>query len=918
MKRLVAIFGCLALGVLGWLGRGPIREELVAQGLTAKEEEHPATARRLFGLAVQLGHVEAPLELALLLQAEGDFGAARHLLDEMRSTSGPQSEHWPRLLAAEARQVVLQQDFATAAERYDRAVEAARNAGDRGFEGRLLLFSGELHTRDLGDLDGGRDRMEKALEIARSSGLEELEAEALTRLGIFFWWFQRERERPLPEFYRPALEIYERLGDLRGVAFVRARIGLVHLANNDFESCVRELEASREGYEELGDSRGVGEVLSYLGALYASLENLPLAHDHYRRSLEIAEENGDEAARQRLQPLLVDLELRRGEFEQVVERYDRMIEEASGPSVGLRNHLVRRGEALIHLERYEASRGSFEQALDVHDVVAPADGRYRSRILTGLAHAHRLVGDLDAADEALEVAESIPIDPTVPVARGWGEAVYTLLARADLAGDRGQPRQTLGHLVEAAEIESRTYGTTTSHFFQTQYRQVLDRLFSLLLAHEEVRDGAEDLVFRLLEQMRYRAFRSVLVRLGDVREETAEGALVEVLEEIRRASQAVGEGRSDAFDDLRRAYAHYEDHVLRTALVESSYRRVAALRPVDRALFQDRLMPDVALVEYVLTEKQVFALVVSKEHVEGVVLPISTQDLEPKVKLFQDRLFEDSQPSWQPLARELDRLLIEPLESSGAIAGARRLVLVPMGVLHELPFAALQNEASEFLVERYRLSRTPSATLWGAESSPSSFERPAVTFGLRKAARSTLEPLDFAEREARKVGTRLAGRAHLGDEATEAAFKTEAPEAGVVHVAAHGIFESRLPLHSRLALEAGLGEDGDLTVREILDLDLRADLVTLSACETGRSRSGGLEVDRLGFVEAFLHVGAQHVLASLLPISDGPSAEFMVEFYDHLETHEPPDALALTQRNMARSETIPPRVWAGFVLVGRR
>lgn len=915
MKRLTAITAVtlVALAAVLFAVRRPLAGTLFERGVEASRQRRFAEAERRLGLAARLGHREARLELARTLTTAGDLDRGRRLLDGLLDAGIDDPSLAARLAEADAHSLYLSGDPEAAFERYGEAVAAARRLGDRRLEARLLRGAAEICYASFGRLDEARRRLERALALARAAGDESAEADVLASLGVFYWWYQRERQRSLPEFYAPALEIYERLGDRLGVADVRGRIALVHLANREYEECARELEASRALYEEMGHRRALADVHAYLGAMHAGLENLQLAHRHYQLGLELAEETGDGARRRRIESLLADLELRRGEYESALALFDRMAEAEPDPSVALRNHVASRGLALMHLDRPLEARTAFERALDVQSRTPGTDEPFRSRHLTLLSHTCRLTGDLDAAARALEEAEAIAIAD-----KGWGEAVSAALARADLADTRGDPHAALVHLVTAAEIESRTFGSAASYFFQSQYRQVFERLFSLLFDAAVAPEGAEELAFRLLEQMRYRSFRSILVRLGDAPQPRPLGA--DELDAVRRIEELTRrlDRRFDAesWDELRRAYAGYEDLVLRSELAAAHYRRAAAVRPIELAELRPRLAADTALVEYVLAADRAFAIVVRRTGVSSVALPAATSELEAKVKLFRGLVFGDDESAWRPLAAELGHLLVEPLD---ALEGIDRLAIVPMGFLHELPFAALETPASGFLIERFSLTTAPSATLWARRSPASAGGGGAVAFGLRQARTSErLAPLLHAEREAAEVARALGGEARLGAQATEASFKAVAPKTRIVHVAAHGLLERRVPLHSRLRLEPGGDDDGNLTVREILDLDLGADLVTLSACETAWSASAGIEVDRVGFVEAFLYAGADQVLASLLPISDGAGAEFMTSFYEKLDAMTPGEALADTQRRMSASADFShPRYWAPFVLVGR-
>jgi len=161
-----------------------------------------------------------------------------------------------------------------------------------------------------------------------------------------------------------------------------------------------------------------------------------------------------------------------------------------------------------------------------------------------------------------------------------------------------------------------------------------------------------------------------------------------------------------------------------------------------------------------------------------------------------------------------------------------------------------------------------------------------------------------------------------GQVATESVVKTRASEFQRIHFATHGKLNKRNPLFSSLMLEAGGEEDGRLEVHEILRLDLAADLVSLSACETalGSGYFGSTPAgdDFVGLTRAFLVAGASSVLASLWEVDDRSTPEFMRDYYRNLSDNSKGEALALAQRKAWRSQSNSrhPYFWAPFVLVG--
>jgi CHAT domain-containing protein len=160
----------------------------------------------------------------------------------------------------------------------------------------------------------------------------------------------------------------------------------------------------------------------------------------------------------------------------------------------------------------------------------------------------------------------------------------------------------------------------------------------------------------------------------------------------------------------------------------------------------------------------------------------------------------------------------------------------------------------------------------------------------------------------------------LGADATESKFKSEPlSNFKIIHFAVHGLSTPQFPDRAALILgrDPKSNEDGLLQVREIMQLSLAADLVTLSACDTATGRSEGEEgID--GLVEAFLLAGAKSVLGALWDVDDSAAMQFMTNFYTQLARRED-KASALRQAKLDYLDKMgdrPPVYWAPFVLVG--
>lgn len=340
-----------------------------------------------------------------------------------------------------------------------------------------------------------------------------------------------------------------------------------------------------------------------------------------------------------------------------------------------------------------------------------------------------------------------------------------------------------------------------------------------------------------------------------------------------------------------------------------------------------RLRPDEALLAYLVTDSTSLVFVVTPDTVAAVDLGIARASLANLVE-FTRRTMDRPEasaatPLWRAPLRRLHQTLIEPVERRGLLDGKRRLVIVPHGELHFLPFAALldDSDGERFLVERFELMHAPSATVWVRLAERGTEQRPAGILAM--APRSGSLP---ASRDEVLAIRRIHGSGSdvlVDAAATKAALRAGAATHGILHIASYGILNKHNPLFSFIELAPADGDDGRLEVHEVHGLALSGHLVVLSACQTALGSGAVGDVppgdDWVGLVQAFLYAGAGSVLASLWPVEDRATAELMERFYSALAAGRTESAaLAEAQRAMLRGgEAVHPFHWAGFVLSGR-
>jgi tetratricopeptide (TPR) repeat protein len=294
------------------------------------------------------------------------------------------------------------------------------------------------------------------------------------------------------------------------------------------------------------------------------------------------------------------------------------------------------------------------------------------------------------------------------------------------------------------------------------------------------------------------------------------------------------------------------------------------------------------------------------------------------------------------LAGELHHQLWAP--AAPQLEGAARVIIVPDGFLHYLPFEILVDGEGGYVAEQVVTSYAPSLTaLQLLRAAPAPAARPATLFAVADPAFETegregsgetaaalrnqrgvhLAPLPGTRDEVDNIRqTMTEAQVLTGRDATERAVTT-ALDSGrhrYIHLATHGLVPDDLSWLSQPALVLSLADldaedDGLLDLGEIADLSLEADVVVLSACQTAigdEVRGEGL----IGLTRAFMTAGSPRVVASLWSVPDDATAELMTEFYRQLQQQDAADALA-TARRATMANHPHPYHWAGFVITGR-
>jgi CHAT domain-containing protein len=365
-------------------------------------------------------------------------------------------------------------------------------------------------------------------------------------------------------------------------------------------------------------------------------------------------------------------------------------------------------------------------------------------------------------------------------------------------------------------------------------------------------------------------------------------------------------------------------------------------RQVRLAELQKKLGPTELLLEFALADPTSICLAITRDTAAIHQLP----DKKTIDRATTDLL--DALNNSKPLEAIGASLGASLLRSVPEIKSKQRLIIVPGGQLNRLPFELLSSRGNSRLLETHVVSYAASGTVLAILRSRPRPLREAATLavssspegkgvdpagtapvgsisrGVYDVQGGTLAPLPSADDEARAVDAALPSSRNVlltGQRATESELKNiELSRFRVIHFAAHGLVSTKYPERSAVVLhpEPNSGEDGLLQAREILTMHLNADLVTLSACDTGSGRVFG-EEGASSLVRPFLAAGARAVVANLWRADDTLSLALMKEFYRRLGEGQD-KALALQQAKLALLRTYSnqavPKLWSGLLLYG--
>lgn len=849
--------------------------------------------------------------VGFLHYSQGDLTAALESYDKaakLYELTGDKSRR-AELLADIGQIYFVRSQHSLAAEYFKKSLALSEELGEKKKIALALNSMGALYSA-LGDYAPALDYYRKSIAICEEIKDQRLISTPLMNIGSIYRIIGNNALAL--DYYQRSLLLTEALNDKRRTAFVLSNIGQIHLSQANYSQALEYLQRALAMVQELGSKADVVLYEGLIGSVHMARKDYALALVHFEKSLSLNESIGQKAFTATMLQNIGHVHYLEGRTDRALDYFKRSLTlaEESQESAVTAGALIGLSTTYLAQNKNEAALASAERALVLASQMQKADALWLSHNLIG--RAQLALGRPDLARRSFDAA----IDGIERM-------------RAGIAGGEQESRRFFEdklapyHSIIELLVATKSYPDALLYAERAKARTLLDVLSS----------GRVNVT-------------KAMTKEEDERERALRGQIVALNSQLFQAEQQRNQARSTELQALlEKARLEYEAFQANLYTAHPELKVQRGQSPVLTLAEAEKLLPDsrTAILQYVVAggESYVFVIARAKGKLAVTVhkLGIRSDKLGTEAESFRQQVASRDM-AFNPAARRLYDLLIKP--AAKQLQGIKSLIIVPDGPLWDLPFQALYGDKG-YLLDDFVVSYAPSLSVLREmrRKRTTSFQsKPAydlLALGnpdlnvLEVAKLSLLRAEDFgpltsAEEEVNTIGQlygRNRSRILVRERATEEEAKAGAEKYRLLHVAAHAVLDDRNPMYSRIMLSREeKREDGMLEAWELMKLDLKAEMVVLSACQTARGRVGAGE-GMIGMSWALFVAGSPAVVVSQWKVDSDRTSELMIEFHRNLVRNgrrgaamSKAEALRLAALKLRHGRYNHPFYWAGFVLIG--
>ena len=812
--------------------------------------------------------------------------------------------------------------YTTALQYYQQSLVIRRELGDQPTVAVTLNNIGLIY-RFLGQYDKALATYQQALDIWKALNDASGKGTTLNNIGTTYLALS-EYERAL-DMFQQSLTFIRQLKERDNESRTISNIGLVHQNQGQYTEALRDFEQALAIAREVKSNEQQATVLGNIGALYQAIGDNPKALDYLNQCLQISQLSSNPSSQAVALNNLAVIYDNQGDYAKAIEFYQKSLDivRQQGDQQNVAATLGNLGLSYENLGRHDQAVTLMQESLTLARQIG--DIRTQATTLNNLGTVYynqsQYAKALGTYRQALPIMQQVD-DPLAEskVMKNIGQAY-------EGAGDL---EKALGTYRQAIAIQEDVRASAGVEEFKTslagQSASVYEKATLLMMRMNRPQEA-----FEMAEHARARTF---LDQLGNARIDVRKGAdaqLVQQEQDLRLELQTLqrtlaqqhslpqnaqnAEVLRSLGEQISARQQAYEDLLTRIKLSNPEYASLVSVSPLTLTQTQQLLDANTTLLDYYVTMSTTLAFVITRDSFNAISLTVSQSDLSAAINQF--RRFDDLSTPAPATLRQLYDWLIAPVKDK---LHTRVLGIVPHGILHYLPFAALPlpSEGSapvRYLMDDYTLFHLPSTSVLPFVQAKHT-DAGNTTLALAMSSPPGFEALQYANGEARSIAALFGTQPLVDKAATETAFDAQAGQARLVHLAAHGELNQANSLFSRIMLAPDQNNDGALEVHEVYGLTLQhTDLVVLSACDTQLGKQS-LGDDIVGLNRAFIYAGAPTVVASLWSVNDEATGFLMQAFYKHLKDGMGKAEALRAAQDDTRIKYPNPFYWAAFVLTG--
>jgi CHAT domain-containing protein/uncharacterized protein HemY len=801
-----------------------------------------------------------------------------------------------------------QGEYNKAIDFYQRSLKILQANGARDLEATTLNNLAQIYHHQ-GDFRQAIALCNQGLAIVRETGNIHQQATILNNLGNSHNSLAEYEQAQT--FAKQALGLYQKVGDREGETTALSNVAIIAEAQGDFETSIKTQQQALKIAQEIGTKEKEMNITANMGRSYSDQGQYAKAFALYDKALAMSRQLG-------IPSWEITTLINQAQTYREIGRYDKALalfnqanqqSQKLGEQVNLGFGLV--GSAGILLEQGQANQAiaPLQTALKIQQAAGAKRGQiYSLRSLGGLAtKTDNPTEGLKNLQQALTMSRELglPVEEGILLqdiaqiqldTKQYTEAQTTAQQAAKLS------RKTTDRPNEAKSLTilgAALLATNQPNLAQTALTEAATNW-------ESMRPGLKDRDKVSLLETQTQTYR--LLQRSLVAQNKSDQAL-EVSER----------GRARAFVELFANRIGNANNVAIPKLAEIQ----AIAREQKATLVQYSMVSDRELYIWVIKPNGQISF--RQGNLEAS-LPKVIQATRNKIGVRSRAAIRQVQiaevtPSPQGDLKFLHQALIAPIAADLPQDDKEPVIIVPQGSLFMVPFAALEDGQGKALIEKHTISVAPS--LQAIELSRNLKNRingqGNVIVGnptMPKLEAIMLDPLPGAEKEAIAIGQLLATKPLIGNAASKPEVIRQMQTAGVIHLATHGLLDTfRGDVPGAIALAPGSDRDGLLTAGEIAEMKLKADLVVLSACSTGKGDITGDGV--IGLSRSLFLAGVPSVVVSLWDVDDASTEKLMTEFYRNWQEKKLDKAQALRQAMLTTKQSFrEPWHWAAFNLIG--